>query len=96
MSYFFDNHLTLAPEETICTAWSNTDFNMILAVATNAPKIIFVQEEGNVLPNFQIVRGKSRAVALKWHPVFQALAIGWDDGKLCSCITGCRCAHTVE
>jgi hypothetical protein len=52
MSYFFDNHLNLTPEETICTAWSNTEFNMILAVSTNAPKIIFVQEEGNVLPNF--------------------------------------------
>jgi len=28
------------------TAWSNTDFNMILAVATNKPRIIFVNEEG--------------------------------------------------
>ena len=70
MSYFFDNHLNLGPEEAICTAWSNTDFNMILAVSTNTPKIIFVQEEGNILPNFQIARGKNRAVALKWHPIF--------------------------
>ena len=52
MSYFFDNHLNLGPEEAVCTAWSNTEFNMILAVATNAPKIIFVQEEGTILPNF--------------------------------------------
>lgn len=82
MSYFFDNHLNLGPEETICTAWSNTDFNMILAVSTNAPKIIFVQEEGNIVPNFQIARNRIKAVALKWHPEVQALAIGWEDGKL--------------
>jgi len=82
MSYFFDNHLSLGQEETICTAWSNTDFNMILAVSTNAPHIIFVQEEGNIVPNFEISRGKVKAVALKWHPIFQALAIGWEDGTI--------------
>lgn len=69
MSYFFDNHLNLGPEEAVCTAWSNTEFNMILAVATNAPKIIFVQEEGTILPNFQIVRNRIKPVALKWHPI---------------------------
>lgn len=58
MSYFFDTHLQLAPETSICTAWSNTDFNMILAVSTNAPRIIFVQEEGLIVPNFEISRGK--------------------------------------
>ena len=55
---------------------------MILAVSTNAPKIIFVQEEGNVVPNFEISRGKIKAVSLRWHPIFQALAIGWDDGAI--------------
>ena len=70
MSYFFDNHLNLSPEQAVTTAWSNTDFNMILAVATNAPRIVFVQEEGNIVPNFEISRGKISPVALKWHPIF--------------------------
>ena len=70
MSYFFDNHLSLGHEIAICTAWSNTDFNMILAVSTQAPHILFVQEEGNIVPNFEISRGKIKALALRWHPIF--------------------------
>ena len=87
MSYFFDNHVLLPNnDQAICCAWSNTDYNMILAVSTTAPKIIFVQEEGNMVPNFEIARGKIKAVVLKWHPIFQALAIGWEDGNLYSCM----------
>jgi len=54
-----------------------------LAIATNKPRIIFVNEEGKMLPNFEIQRGKILPVCLKWHPVFQSLAIGWSDG----CVT---------
>jgi len=64
MSLFFDNHLQLTPEKAVTTAWSNTEFNMILAVSTSAPRIIFVQEEGNVVPNFEISRGKIVARSL--------------------------------
>ena len=84
MSLFFDSHFALGPdEEAISSAWSNNDFNMILAIATNKPRIIFVNEEGKMLPNFEIQRGKILPVCLKWHPVFQSLAIGWSDG----CVT---------
>jgi hypothetical protein len=34
------------------------------------------------VPNIEISRGKINAVSLKWHPIFQALAIGWEDGML--------------
>lgn len=65
------------------SAWSNNDFNMILAIATNKPRVVFVNEEGQMIPNFEIKRGNAVPVCLKWHPLFQSLAIGWNDG----CIT---------
>jgi intraflagellar transport protein 140 len=84
MSLFFDNQFALPQGETaIKSAWSNNDFNMILAIATDKPRVIFVNEEGTQLPNFEIQRGKTTPVCLKWHPVFQSLAIGWSDG----CVT---------
>jgi hypothetical protein len=55
MSLFFDNHFTLPQGETaISSAWSNNDFNMMLAIATSKPRIIFVNEEGILVPNFEI------------------------------------------
>ena len=84
MSLFFDSHYALPNGlEAVTSAWSNNDFNMVLAIATNKPSIIFVNEEGIPVPNFEIMRGKTQAVCLKWHPVFQSLAIGWSDG----CVT---------
>ena len=77
MSLFFETHVMMEGEEAVSCAWSNNDFNMILAVATNAPRIIFVNEEGAVLPDFEILSGKNQVNLIKWHPVFQALAIGW-------------------
>ena len=55
---------------------------MVLAVATDLPRIILVGEEGNLLPNFEIRRGKTHPTQMKWHPTFQALAIGWQDGTV--------------
>jgi hypothetical protein len=44
---FFDNHFALEEGETaLASAWSNNDFNMILAIATDRPRVIFVNEEG--------------------------------------------------
>jgi hypothetical protein len=55
MSLFFDNHFSLPEGEiAVTSAWSNNDFNMILAIATNKPRIIFVNEEGKQIPNFEI------------------------------------------
>ena len=78
MSFFFDYHVALGSEKAIATAWSNSEFQPILAVATNKPRIVFVQEEGAITPNFEISRGKVPLI-MKWHPVFPALAIGWED-----------------
>lgn len=83
MSLFFDTHYSLPEGETaITSAWSSGEYN-ILAIATSKPRVIFVSEEGKVLPNFEIVRGNVTPVVLKWHPSFQSLAIGWSDG----CVT---------
>ena len=60
MSLFFDNHYALPQGlQAITSAWSNNDFNMVLAIATNKPSIIFVNEEGIPVPNFEIQRGKT-------------------------------------
>jgi hypothetical protein len=49
----------LEDEQALLSSWSNNDFNVVLAIATNLPRIIFVSEEGVVVPNFQIQRGKT-------------------------------------
>jgi hypothetical protein len=54
MSLFFETNVMMDGEEAVSSAWSNNDFNMVLAVATNSPRIIFVNEEGTVLPDFEI------------------------------------------
>jgi hypothetical protein len=81
MSMFFDNHVLMEGEQALLSAWSESEFNlMVLAVATSAPRIIFISEDGNVLPNFEIARNKIPISCIKWHPLLQALAIGWQDG----------------
>jgi hypothetical protein len=60
MSLFFDNHVLLEEtEKAILTSWSHNEFNMLLAVATDLPRIIFVGEEGNLMPELEIRRGKN-------------------------------------
>ena len=54
----------------------------MLAVATSLPRIIFMSDEGTIIPNFEITRGQNTVSQMKWHPVIQALAIGWSDGCL--------------
>ena len=54
----------------------------MLAVATSAPRIIFMSDEGTKIPNFEITRGTNTVAQMKWHPVIHALAIGWSDGCL--------------
>jgi hypothetical protein len=60
MSLFFDNHVLLeAGEKATLTSWSHNEFNMLLAIATDLPRIIIVGEEGNLLPEHEIRRGKN-------------------------------------
>ena len=79
---FFDSHVALQDEQALLSAWSNSEFNMVLAVATSAPRIVFINEEGIVVPNFEIARNNQSIAAIQWHPTMQALAIGWNDGVL--------------
>lgn len=71
MSLFFDSHYTLnAGEKATCSSWSNNDFNMLLAIATDRPRVVFVGEEGQIMPNYEVSRGKTTPAVVKWHPVF--------------------------
>ena len=80
---FFDNLVSMENgEQCLLSAWSNNEVNVKLAVATNAPRIIFMNDEGNIEPNFEITRGKNSITEMKWHPLIHALAIGWSDGCL--------------
>ena len=81
---FFDTQVLLEnKEECQRSAWSNSDLNAILAVATNKPRVLFMNDEGSIMTNHELQRGNVTVATLKWHPVTHALAIGWADG----CIT---------
>ena len=81
---FFDNLVQMENnEQCLLSAWSNSEVNVMLAVATNVPRIVFMSDEGTLVPNFEITRGKNQITQMKWHPTLHALAIGWSDG----CIT---------
>jgi len=55
MTMFFDNHVMMVEgEQALVQAWSNSDFGQVLAVATSLPRVIFISEEGLVIPNFDI------------------------------------------
>jgi len=82
MSFFFDYSLSLDKEEAITTAWSHSEFQPLLAVSTSAPRIIFVQEEATIVPDFEINNRGKIASVLSWHPMFPSLAIGWQDGVI--------------
>lgn len=80
---FFDNLVQMEENEhCLLSAWSNSEVNVKLAVATNKPRIIFMNDEGTIEPNFEITRGKNQITQMKWHPTIHALAIGWSDGCL--------------
>ena len=83
MSMFFENHVVTENEQCLHSAWSNNESNLVLAVATDKPRIIFMSDEGTIMPNFEIKRGKNAIVKMQWHPIIHSLAIGWEDG----CIT---------
>ena len=83
MSMYFDNHVVTENEQCMRSEWSKNESNLVLAVATDKPRIIFMSDEGTIMPNFEIQRGKNAIVQMKWHPIIHSLAIGWEDG----CIT---------
>ena len=80
MTLFLDYNLELENERCVCMGWSSSEFQPLLALSTTYPRILFIQEEGIILPELQIAKGK-KATTLSWHPVYPQLAIGWDDGN---------------
>ena len=56
---FFDNHVLLEMEKATFTSWSFSDFNMVLAIATDLPRILLIGEEGNIMTDYEIKRGKN-------------------------------------
>ena len=75
MSHYMDYGFKFAKEKPLCAAWSNSEFQPLLAISTSHPRIIFLQEEV-VVNDYEIIKGKP-AISLKWHPVFLCLGIGW-------------------
>jgi WD40 repeat protein len=55
---------------------------MVLAVATNLPRVIFITEDGLIVPNFEISKNKTAIQNLVWHPTNSALAVGYQDGNV--------------
>ena len=81
---FFDTYVQMeGNEKCLQSAWSNSEVNVVLAVSTDTPRIVFMNEEGAIIPNFEIMRGKTYVEKMCWHPIIHALAIGWADG----CVT---------
>jgi len=63
-------------------AWSNSEEDPILAVATRGfatAKVVFFREEGQPLLEHSIKR-PGDANVLSWHPKRRILACGWSDG----------------
>lgn len=75
-----DYGFKFAKEKPLCAAWSNSEFQPLLAISTSHPRIIFLQEEV-IVNEYEIIKGKP-ALAMKWHPVFLSLGIGWADGSV--------------
>lgn len=48
----YDTHCFNANDEVLASAWSNSEFQPILAVSLAQPKIIFIQEDGTPMLNF--------------------------------------------
>ena len=62
MSMYFDNHVATENEQCLRSEWSSNETNMVLAVATDRPRIIIMGEDGTIMPNFEIARGKNQVV----------------------------------
>jgi len=80
MSQYMDYGFKFTKEKPLCAAWSNSEFQPLLAISTSHPRIIFLQEQ-NIASEYEIIKGK-QALCLKWHPVLQSLGIGWADGSV--------------
>ena len=81
MSLYLPYSLDLSSTEKVfASSFSNTEIP-VLAVSTSKRRIVFFQEEGIPLSDYDIVR-EDLVTALCFHPTEMVLAFGSEDGHL--------------
>jgi len=84
MSIFFEYPTDLASGakgSLTATAWSNGEQN-ILAAATQNGDITLYLEEGDRMDPDVVLHRSCPCPHLQWHPRYQLLASGWEDGTI--------------
>ena len=81
MSLFFDYKVNLRDETPILSAWSNSDFQPILTMATASGKVLMFTEEGEPVEAPPIAR-PARPTKILWHTYLPTLFVCWDDGVI--------------
>lgn len=81
MSLFFDYKVSLADEQPIFSAWSNSEYQPILAVSTRVGKVHLYTEEGESHTKTLMAR-PSIPNQLMWHPYLPILYCFWEDGVI--------------
>jgi intraflagellar transport protein 140 len=81
MSLFFDYKANLSDEQAVLSAWSNSEYQPLLAVSTRLGKIYLFSEEGESQSKIQLAR-PSISSQLFWHPYLPILFSCWDDGVI--------------
>ena len=79
MSLFFDYKVSFSDEQAILSAWSNSEYQPLLAVGTRFGKIYLFTEEGESHSKVQMARS-SVPSQLFWHPYLPILFSCWEDG----------------
>ena len=82
MSLFFDYKVSLSDEQAVLCAWSNSEYQPVLAVGTRLGKVHLFSEEGEISQKIQMAR-PSYPSQLFWHPYLPILYTCWDDGVIC-------------
>src|SRR5574343_619397 len=81
MSLFFDYKVNLNEEQVALAAWSNSEYQPLLAVGTRMGKIHLFTEEGEVQTK-NIMARPCALSQLFWHPYLPMLYACWDDGAV--------------
>ena len=78
--FYSSNNILVEKEKIIIAKFSNTD-NPILAVSTDKFKITFFKEDGNLIPQHDLLK-KSIVTSLCWQPSDLILSYGLKDGHI--------------
>ena len=82
MSLFFDYKVNLPDEQAVLCAWSNSEYQPVLAVSTRSGKVLLFSEEGESHSKVQMARSTYPS-QLFWHPYLPILFSCWEDGVIC-------------